>query len=274
MSEKIDTTISLLTQFGVTESEAKVYLAILGGRGDTALSISRELKLARTKVYRLLDNLILHKLIVTRVGERGMRFVATPPSQLELLLSDKEHDLLRLRQTLPILQSQLSQLSITESGSKPKVLYYHGLEGLKQVTYNSLRAKGELLTYELETMNAFLSRGWAEDFRRKFVANKIHTRSLVNSTYMAGWTDVTEMVKNYWEMRHLDPHGNPFQFEILIYNNVYCMYRYTGDEIFCVEIYSQELADMQRQLFEYLWGVAKKFKVLDDHGTAQLIHNR
>ena len=119
-------------------------------------------------------------------------------------------------------------------------------------------------------MNAFLSRGWAEDFRAKFVANKIHTRSLVNSTHMAAWTDVTAMVKHYWEMRHLDPHGHPFQFEILIYNNVYCMYRYTGDEIFCVEIYSQELADMQRQLFEYLWTVAKKFKVLDDHGTAVL----
>ena len=271
MSENIDTTISLLSQFGVSELEAKVYLAILTGRGDTALALSRQLHLARTKVYRLLDNLLAQKLVVTRVGERGMRFVATSPSQLELLLSDREHELIRLRQSLPMLQSQLAQLSATESGAKPKVLYYHGIEGLKQVTYNSLRARGELLTYELETMNAFLSRGWAEDFRSKFVVNKIHTRSLVNATKMAAWTDVTEMVKHYWEMRHLDPRGNPFQFEILIYNNVYVMYRYTGDDIFCVEIYSQELADMQRLLFEYLWAVAKKFKVLDDHGTAELI---
>jgi DNA-binding MarR family transcriptional regulator len=269
MSEKLDTTISLLTQFGVSELEAKVYLEILSGRGDTALSIARSLRLARTKVYRLLDNLLVKKLIITRAGERGMRFVATAPEGLEFLILDRENELSKLKQTLPTLKSELSLLR----GPSPKsqALYYHGLEGLKQVTYNSLKAKDELLTYELETMNAFLSRGWAEDFRVKFVANHIHTRSLVNSTKMAAWTDVTEMVKNYWEMRHVDPQGKPFQFEILIYNDVYCMYRYTGGDIFCVEIHSQELADMQRQLFEIIWSGARKFKVLDSHGTAKLI---
>jgi hypothetical protein len=165
----------------------------------------------------------------------------------------------------------LVEISRLKQDSKaPQVLYYHGLEGLKQVTYNSLRAKGELLSYEVETMNSFLSRGWAEDFRKKFVANKIHIRTMVNSTKMAGWTDVTEMVKNYLEMRHVSPVGKPFQFEILIYNDVYCMYRYTGKDIFCVEIHSAELADMQRQLFEIIWSSAKKFKVLDNHGAAEL----
>lgn len=271
MSEKIDTTISLLSQFDVSELEAKVYLEILSGRGDTALAISRSLRLARTKVYRLLGNLLVKKLVVTRIGERGMRFVAITPDQLEFLLSDREHALTKLRATLPTLQSQLTSLrALRGSTPKSQVLYYHGLEGLKQVTYNSLKAKDELLTYELSTLNAFLSESESEKLRERFVQNKIHIRTLTNSVKMAAWTDVTEMVKHYWEMRHLDPHGNPFQFEILIYNNVYAMYRYTGDEIFCVEIYSQELADMQRQLFEYLWAVAKKFKVLDDHGTAKL----
>ncbi len=269
MSENIDTTISLLTQFGVSESEAKIYLETLSGRGDTALSLSRNLKLARTKVYRLLDNLISQKLVVTRVGERGMRFVAISPDQLDLLLSDRDHELNQLRSTLPILQFQLS--SLKRSTSHSQVLYYHGLEGLKQVTYNSLRAKGELLTYELSTMSAFMDQVEAEKLRARFVKNRIHIRTLTNITHLDAWTDVTEMVKHYWEMRHLDPHGHPFQFEILIYNDVYCMYRYVGDEIFCVEIHSQELADMQRQLFEYLWSAARKFKVLDDHGTAKLL---
>jgi hypothetical protein len=271
MSEKVDTTIALLTQFGVTEPEATIYLEILSGRGDTALALARSVKLARTKVYRLLDNLIAKGLVITRLGERGTRFSALPPNQLEILLSDREHELARLRQTLPTLESQLVEISNLKQDSKaPQVLYYHGIEGLKQVTYNSLRAKGELLSYELETMNSFLSRGWAEDFRKKFVANKIHIRTMVNSTKMAGWTDVTEMVKNYWEMRHVSLVGKPFQFEILIYNDVYCMYRYTGEDIFCVEIHSAELADMQRQLFEIIWSNAKKFKVLDDHGAATL----
>lgn len=272
MSEKTDNTITLLTQFGVTDSEATIYLEILSGRGDTALSISRSTKLARTKVYRILDNLLAKKLIVTRVGERGMRFVATPPSQLDFLISDREYELSTLKQSLPLLQSSLTQLSSSMWPAKSQVLYYNGLEGLKQVTYNSLKAKEELLTYELSTMNAFLNEKEAEALRERFVANKIHIRTLTNATKIGGYTDVTELVEKYWDIRHLTPDEKPFQFEILIYNDVYCMYRYVGDEIFCVEIYSQEHADMQRQLFEHIWGSAQKFKILDSHGAAELIY--
>ena len=177
MSEKIDTTIALLTQFGMSEPEAKIYLEILSERGDTALALSRILRIARTKVYRILDNLIARGLVVTRLGDRGARFVALPPDQLNLLLSDKERELNRLRQTIPTLQTQLATC-IPKPREATKVLYYHGTEGLKQVTHNSLKAKGELLIYEIETMNSFLSRQEAEDFRRKFVANKIFTRTL------------------------------------------------------------------------------------------------
>lgn len=271
MSEIKDTTILLLTQFGVSELEAKIYLDILSGRGDTALAISRQLKITRTKVYRLLDNLIAKGLVITRLGDRGARFTAVAPDQLDILLSDREHELDKLKSILPTLQTQLTNLIPRGPSPKSQVLYYHGIDGLKQVTYNSLRAKGELLTYELSTMNAFMNNKESEKLRERFVEHKIHIRTLTNSTSLDAWTNVSEMVEKYWEIRHLDAKNNPFQFEILIYNNVYCMYRYAGDEIFCVEIHSQELADMQRQLFEYIWSGAKKFKVLDDHGSAALL---
>jgi hypothetical protein len=117
-------------------------------------------------------------------------------------------------------------------------------------------------------MNEFMDKSEAEKLRQRFVENKINIRTLTSATHLDAWTNVREIVEHYWELRHLD---KPFQFEILIYNDVYCMYRYVGEEIFCVEIRSQELADMQRQIFEYLWTGSKKFKVLDDHGTAKLV---
>ena len=270
MSEKSDTIINLLSQYGLSEEEVKVYLEIVTGRGDTALKIAKLTKLARTKVYRIMDTLIAKKFIITRVGERGMRFVATPPDQLDFLVSDREHELDKLKKSLPHLQAQLTELS-TQVNDPTQVRYYHGIDGLKQVTYNSLRAKGELLTYELSTMNAFMDQDEAEKLRERFVENKVHIKTLTNMTEMSAWTKITEMVEKYWEIRHLDPKDKPFQFEILIYNDIYCMYKYTGTEIFCVEIKNAELAQMQRQLFEYLWSGAKKFKVLDSHGSAKLV---
>ncbi|MFH2085233.1 MAG: hypothetical protein ABII21_00355 [bacterium] len=197
-----------------------------------------------------------------------MRFVATSPDQLSFLLSDREHELEKLRASLPILESQLSELK--GSTSKSQVLYYHGKDGLKQVTYNSLKAKGELLTYELSTMNAFMSHDEAEKLHARFVENKIHICTLTNATRLESWTNVSAMVEKYWETRQLVPKGNPFKFEILIYNDVYCTYRYIGEDIFCIEIHNQELADMQRQLLEHLWSGAHKFKVLDGRGSAKL----
>lgn len=270
MSEKTDTIINLLLQHGLTEEEGRVYLEIVSGRGDTALKIARQSKLARTKVYRILDTLLAKKFIITRVGERGMRFVSTPPDQLDFLVSDREHELTKLKQSLPILQSQLSQLS-SQTKYAPQVLYYHGINGLKQVTYNSLKAKGELLTYELSTMNAFMDQDEAEKLRARFVDNKIEIRTLTNATKVDAYTNVTELVEKYWEIRHLDPKDKPFQFEILIYNDVYCMYKYTGKDIFCVEIHSPELADMQRLLFRYLWEQGNPLRIIDKHGAAKLV---
>lgn len=272
MSKITDTAIDQLQSFGLTGEEANIYLEIFQGRGDTALALSRTTKLARTKVYRILDNLVSKGLIVTKLGERGTRYGAIPADQLELLLSDKELELKKLKSLLPSLQLSLNSLS-TKENTSPEITYFHGLDGLKQVTFNSLKAKGELLTYELSNMNAFLTRDEAEDFRRRFVQNKVMIKTLTNATHMDAWTDVTEMVKSYWELRHLPPLGKPFQFEILIYNDIYCMYRYVGDDIFCVEIKSQELADMQKHLFEYLWRAATPFTVLNPHGEAKVVTN-
>jgi len=271
MSEKIDTTLLLLEKFGLTTQEAQTYLEIYQGRGDTALILSRTLKLARTKVYRILDSLIAKGLVVTKLGERGNHFTAIPADQLSLLLSDREHELEKLKSLLPTLQLDLTALKPRGPSPRDQVLYFHGIEGLKQVTYNSLHAQGDLLTYELSTMNAFLTKKEAEDFRQKFVERQITSRTLTNATSLEPWTDIVEIVEKYWEIRHLDPKGKPFQFEILIYNDIYCMYRYVGDEIFCVEIHSQELADMQRQIFELLWSSAQKFKILNTHGEAKLV---
>lgn len=269
MSENTDTLFENLSFLGLTAEEIKLYLVVVGGRGDTALSISRETKLKRTTVYRILDSLITKKMIITRAGERGLHYLPAPPESLDLYLVEQETKLSQLKRTIPTLKTQLNSHRNTLT-PQSQVRYYHGKDGLKQVTYNSLKAKGELLTYELSTMNAFMDQAEAENLRRRFVENQVHIKTLTNATKISAWTDVTTMVEKYWEIRHLDPKDKPFQFEILIYNDIYCMYKYTGSEIFCVEIKNAELASMQRTLFYYLWNLATPLIVTDQHGAAQL----
>jgi sugar-specific transcriptional regulator TrmB len=270
MSDQTDNLVSLLIPYGLNADEARVYLDLWVNGNDSALGISRRVHLARTKVYRILDKLVSLGLTTMKLGSRGQRFEASNPQKFSFLAESKSREAQSLITSLPTIEEQLSRVGRQDNKSS-KVLYYEGIEGLKQVTYNSLKAKGELLTMEITDMNAFFDQDFAESMRLKFIDKKITSRTLTNVTKIAPWTKVGgEMVDKYWEIRHIPAKQLKIKFEILIYNDVYVMYRYQGREIFCVEIYNQELTDMQRQIFEYMWAKARKFKVLNRQGEAVL----
>ena len=125
---------------------------------------------------------------------------------------------------------------------------------------------------EIKDLDAFFSHKEAEKLRLKFIAKQIQIKTLTNLKKIPSWTqEAQEMVEKYWEIRHIPESQMKIKFEVLIYNDVYVMYRYKGKEVFCVEIYNQELADMQRQLFRYMWKKARRFKVLNKEGKAELL---
>jgi sugar-specific transcriptional regulator TrmB len=271
MSERTDSLLPLLQPLGIKKEEASLYLLLRVNASCTALEISRKLDVPRTRVYRMLDSLVKLGLVNSLLDSRGQRFEAAGKAQLEAIVAHKEFEAKALKTNIDALEEQLSLLP-RSAQTNSKVHYYHGVEGLKQVTWNSLKAKGELLTLEISDMNAFFDKAYAEDMRLRFVENKIKIRTLTNNDKISPWTDVAhEMVEKYWAIRHIPEKHMKINFEILIYNDVYTLYRYQDADIFCVEIYNKELAEMQRQVFEFMWKNAKPFKVLNNRGEAVLL---
>ncbi len=268
MSEQTDKLIIQLQAFGLTEEEAKIFLLLFEKGEKSALQLSRELHIARTKVYRLLDKLYEKGLINRKHDDLGFKFGANSYKQLERLVSEKEAELTKIKQEMPSIFSELSTIEKKASGDS-KVLYYTGIEGLKQVTWNSIQAKGELCTMELINMSGFLDLAFAEKVREEMVLKKTNIRQLSNLAHMGPYTKVKGVV-DYWQCRYLDPKLLKIEFEVLIYNNVYAMYTYQKDEIFCVEVINADLALMQKQLFNYIWKTAKPMKILNPEGEALL----
>lgn len=145
--------------------------------------------------------------------------------------------------------------------SRSRVVNYSGIDGLKQVTVNSLKAKGELLLFEIENMGSFLNVGLSEEVRKGFIKNKIHVKELMNQSNQPAWTNVEEFVTKFWDCRYIDPSILKMDVELLIYNDVVAIYNYKDKNIFCVEIYNQKLANMQRQIFNFMWHYAQKLEV-------------
>lgn len=270
MSDQADNLLALLSPFGLEDDESRIYLSLLEKGELSALALSRITGLARSKVYRLLDKLSGYGLVQNGIHGAGMRFGATHPSKFSQLVTEKEHEIQSLKESLPEVLSQLETVAGRDS-SNTKVLYYKGVEGIKQLCYNSLSAQKELLTYETtNSMTDFLPEGFTEEMRAEFVKRKIHIKELNwNKTYKP-YTNVKDFALKYWETRYIDPGEFKIHSEALIYNDVYVLYNPLGPELFGVEIYNKDLAHTQRQLFHILWSHAKKMKVLSERGDAVL----
>jgi len=269
MSTQTDTFTHQLTHYDLSLEESTVYLHLLKNTFCTALLISRDLHLGRTKVYRILDRLAKINLVEEKLGDRGQEFGAASPQRLQQLATEKEQAAKDLAKNSQILVNQLEGL-MPNTLKKSKVLYYEGKEGLKQVTYNTVHTKSVMRVYEVAHMSDFLDTDFSERIRQKYVENKIFTRDVTNKKSFQAFTNVAQYIKKHSEFRYISPQLLDIQFESLVYNDVYATYTYSGSEIFCVEIYNEQLAKMQKQLFDFIWAQATKLTFMNMQGATKI----
>lgn len=269
MSDQTDNTQELLKQFGLSDDGSKIYLFLLKKGVKSALEISRELKMGRTKIYRIVENLNKMGLVKEKFDDLGKKFEASTYKQLEMILKEKETELEKLRETKEKVFEKLKTFQKPTSDKKSKVLYYHGVDGLKQITWNSLIAKGELNIFEIsEGMHPFTGKKFAEKMREEYFLRKIFTKQLTNIKKFEPFTNVEQYVECCWKVRFIDPKALSMDFELLIYNDVVAIYDYKKqDDVWGIEIYNRDLAHMQKQIFAFLWSSAKKMKIGKDGGA-------
>ncbi|MBU0975737.1 MAG: helix-turn-helix domain-containing protein [Patescibacteria group bacterium] len=269
MSTSKDRIASLLKPFGLSSDEAGVYIVLLKAKELSALRLSKELNISRTKVYAILDRLNELGLVSISGKKNARRFVANSHKQLELLVNQKRSELEMIESSLPTVFEQLASIELAKSNDS-QIMNYTGIEGLKTVTWNSTRAKDALRVFEMaHDMSAFLDFDFSEAVRREFVRRGLKSSlQLTNSRKINPWTNISEFV-DIWEVKYIDPRKLPLSTEILIYNDTVTMYQIEKNVPFCVEIYNPNLALMMKNFFDYVWSDAQKMKKLDMRGGAR-----
>src|SRR3989344_1637254 len=112
MSEQTDRLTKAIQALGLSNEEAMIFLYLNQNGAATALSISKDIKISRTKVYRILDTLSAKKLVNQLLGDRGLSFEVSSKLSLDLLLAQKESELEILKESIPFIQKQLSETSV------------------------------------------------------------------------------------------------------------------------------------------------------------------
>jgi len=124
---------------------------------------------------------------------------------------------------------------------------------------DSLKAKGELLIYETSyaSLNEFMTRKRAEEIRGEFLKRGIKVREITNTPYHEEYTNVKGYHEKVMNIRYINLEKLGIEKETLIYNDVVAFYSLTN-EIYGIEIYNKDFAEMQRRVFNYIWKLGEK----------------
>lgn len=125
----------ILKNLGLSEKEAKTYLAILELGSATIKPISDKAGIKRTSIYNFIDKLVSLGLISQSTIRNRTHYTALAPSRL---LELQKENLSAVENTLPDFLA-LFNFSVT----KPKIQYFEGPEQIKQLIWEEARCKKE-----------------------------------------------------------------------------------------------------------------------------------
>ena len=105
--------IAELLKLGLSDSEARVYLASLETNGGPVSVIAKKAKVERVSCYHTLENLV-GKRLFTYYTKNGVRhFIPEPPIQIQKLQEEKFH---LAKSLIPELLSLTNALAFKYSG--------------------------------------------------------------------------------------------------------------------------------------------------------------
>jgi len=127
----------LLRKIGLTESEAKVYLALLKiGEFTSKGKILKESKIATSKVYHVLNKLIDKGLVSTIIKNNVKHFTAAPPLRIKDYVESKKQEIIKEEETTKRLLPRLNELYKTLREKTTAEIFF-GWQGM-ETAYSSI----------------------------------------------------------------------------------------------------------------------------------------
>jgi sugar-specific transcriptional regulator TrmB len=244
-----------MTAFGVTSTEAQLYLHLVDKPPRTVLAIATELNRPRTSVYDDLQKLADKGLVERVVRHKSHAVRAYPITILQAYIDEQQAHAEALQRKLAVLQQNLPQVAANDQDSE--VRYYYGAKGLEQMVWNTLKTKDELIGYSQFSLTQVVSQHFVDKYNLELKARGIRNRIITNPENVATWRQSTKPVEDYaqtlQQCRTVDIEKLRISGDTTIYNNIFAVAYWEQGEVLGVEIEQAEIAKIQRSIFELLW---------------------
>lgn len=250
--------IKELTQLGLQDREAQVYVLLLQHGRSTAQTVAQAAGLPRASCYGILENLAEKNLVSLRI-ERGQReYVAEPPERLRGLLRAQAEEVQERLQRIDLALPQLLALA-TDASVKPQVRLYKGAQDLRQLQEAFRDWEGE--TIQLIGYDALMNL----DAARQVVTREQNTlrRQGKKTGRAIVVTDKHVAPTGIFETRTLPASLLDVPGELTVCGDRVLLFGYQEDVV-AVEVRSPAIAQTCKAILELAWRLAgdleQKFK--------------
>lgn len=238
--------IGILEEFGLSDKEAKVYLALLELGQSNVTRLADRSEINRVTTYHLLRSLLTRGIVKSIKKDSIQNFLAVEPKILISLLKEKEN---KLRSILPELESKISL-----AGKKPYVELYEGKKGITSLLDFLIdNCKNEVLAYGnfkiVEKSIEYQSLHWRKTRLLKNIKMRAITDNLeADFIKDSRWKKLTEF-KTFKAL------GKTSTWTFISEKLVVILT--AKKELTGVLLENEEIADTQKLIFETLWKLAK-----------------
>jgi len=238
--------ISILEEFGLSDKEAKIYLALLELGQSNVTRLANRASINRVTTYHILESLLMKGVIKSIKKDSIQNFLAVEPKILISILKEKEG---KLKSIMPELEAKINL-----AGKKPYVELYEGKKGItSMLDFLIDSSKGEVLAYGnfdiVEKSIEYQSLHWrktrlSKNIKMKAITDRLEAEFIKDPK----WKKLTEF-------KTLKALNKTSTWTFISDKSVVILT--AKKELTGVLLENEEIADTQKILFETLWKVAK-----------------
>lgn len=240
-----------LLKIGLTEGEAKVYLALSELGSSTVGPIVKKSTVAYSNIYDILNRLIDKGIVSFIIKNKTKYFQAAPPANLIDFLDKKEKEINKQKQALKEILPDLEKLQEIKSPQEAEI--FLGKNGLR-TAYEKLLKN----TTKNDEISFFYTHDekYGEESNLFYnsiteLSQKAKNRGICNKDYKKSWF-AKKAIHLQMKFTEIPIPGN---IDIIKDKVLIVSWR---DTIFSVLIHSQSLADSLKNYFEHMWKIAQR----------------
>ena len=245
--------INILEEFGLTEKEAKLYLALLELGQGTSSDLIKKLDYYSKTVYELFEKLIKKGLVSYVIKSNIKYFEAVNPEKFLDILKEEQDNIKIKEDKIKEILPRLNKLREINK-EKQEANIYSGKKGMKSVFEDTLKENNEILVFGGGGKSKESLGPYYKLWNKIRAKNKIKLKLLWNEDLRIKKDEIKDL--DLVELKFL-----PKEFEnpapAMIYKDKVAITVWSEEPIATL-IKSKEINKSFRDYFNLLWKIAKK----------------